>query len=97
MELTIFITTIIFSFILLVCHSVFDTQKWIVMISGFIFIILGVLSIGQGIEIGSTVLQNSFTNNVGLILSLFGLSIATNVILENVRLSRVSIGGFRNG
>ena len=67
------------------------------MISGFIFIILGVLSIGQGIEIGSTVLQNSFTNNVGLILSLFGLSIATNVILENVRLSRVSIGGFRNG
>lgn len=93
MELTIFISILIFSFLILIFSNVLPVTKWIVLIAGFSFIAVGVISIGQGVSIGSTVLQSSFTNSVGLMLSLFGLGISINSILENVKYVRVGSGG----
>jgi len=72
---------------MLIFHEVLPVPKWTVLISGFIFILVGIFAIGQGVSIGSTVLMTSFTNNIGLLFSLFGIGLSINMIVGNVRLS----------
>jgi hypothetical protein len=75
MELIVFIVLIAVSLIFLIFSGIFPSHKGIALTGCFSILILGVLLIGQGIEIsGITALKNSLTQNIGVMLSVFGVS-----------------------
>lgn len=75
MELIVFIVLIAVSLMLLIFSGVFPSYKGIAVTGCFSILILGILLFGQGIEMsGVTALKNSFTQNIGIMLSVFGTS-----------------------
>jgi membrane-associated HD superfamily phosphohydrolase len=75
MEMIIFITLIACFLMLMMASSFFPDQRSLVLISSLAILVLGVMLIGTGISWnGVTALNNSFTGGIGVMLSLFGMS-----------------------
>lgn len=72
MDIMLLTVLIISAFLLIIGSSVLPNPKWIIFTSGCIFLLVGVLSIANGIELGATILKTGFVTNMGILFSLFG-------------------------
>jgi len=75
MELIIFIVLVSVSLALIITSSYFPDYRGITLIGCTSLILIGVLLLGYGISINGVVaLKNTFTQGVGVMLTIFGLS-----------------------
>jgi hypothetical protein len=80
MNIWIFTIILISALLLLLFSRFLPAPKWVVFISGSMILLLGILSIGQGLGLESTILKTSFIQNIGLMLSLFGFGINVQAV-----------------
>jgi hypothetical protein len=75
MNIGIFTIILVSAFILIFGSKYLPAPRWIVFSAGSMILLLGVLSISQGINLDSTIIKSSFTQNIGVMLSLFGFGV----------------------
>lgn len=81
MNIGIFTVILISALILMLGSKYLPAPRWITFSSGSIILLLGILSIGQGLNLDGTILKSAFTQNIGLLLSLFGFGINVQAVI----------------